>query len=474
VVEASERWYLEVSGRRIGPYAWSVVVELAQARGLAATDRLWNPSLTAWMPVESFPELAELLGGAQEMAAALESPAVAELPAAAASPAVAREFPSRPLARTAAPAQNPARAPTSSPSVSPKPTAQREFFSPGFWLSAGIVWTLVVGVFWWQSLLDWPIVVDGVLIARLRTIGGMALVVAGIVVLPALWSATRANDARGVGFVGGAARVLAAACAFILVVTTTSILVNARVLLQVAFGSDPMGRGEILLLPSGTELEVRGNFNAGIASRLERALRDHPGVRFVHLNSRGGWVLEGSRMADVIQSKRLGTYTATGCYSACVLAFVAGAPRILNPDARLGLHSASAEGMDPFMIEKVNDDYKATLLRHGVSKDFVSQATSAPSTSIWVPSPTELVANNMVDEVSDTGMSASGEPLTELARPAAVAEKGNGDVQRLKRTDPTKFAALDRKVRLALRRGVGQFELRQYVAQLAAGTEGNP
>ena len=445
MVEAPERWYLEVSGRRIGPYAWSVVVELAQARGLAATDRLWNPSLPAWMPVESFPELVELLGSAQGAAAAVGSPAVV------------REFPSRPpLARTAA-------AP-----------AQREFFSPGFWLSAGIVWTLVVGVFWWQSLLDWPIVVDGVLIARLRTIGGMALVVAGVVVLPALWRVTRGTGAKGVGFVGGAARVVAAACAFILVVTTTSILINARVLLRVAFGSDPMGRGEILLLPSGTELEVRGTFNAGIASQLERALRDHPGVRFVHLNSRGGWVLEGSRMADVIQSKRLGTYTATGCYSACVLAFVAGAPRILNPDARLGLHSASAEGMDPFMIEKVNDSYKATLLRHGVSKDFVSQATSAPSTSIWVPSPTELVANNMVDEVSDTGMSASGEPLTEFARRAAVAEKGNGDLQRLKRTDPTKFAALDRKVRLALRRGVGQFELRQYVAQLAAGTEGNP
>jgi GYF domain 2 len=433
VIEPSERWYLEVSGRRIGPYAWSVVVELAQARGLAATDRLWNPHLPSWMPVESFPELAELLGGAHEPAVAVESAAVA-----------------------------------------PAPIVQRGYFSPTFWLGAGMAWSLVVGAFWWQSILDWPNVVDGVLIARLRTIGGISLVAAGIVVLPALWRATRANDATGVGFVGGAARVLAAACAFILVVTTASILVNARVLLQVAFGSDPMGRGEILLLPSGTELEVRGTFNAGIASELERALHDHPGVRFVHLNSRGGWVLEGSRMADVIHSKRLGTYTATGCYSACVLAFVAGSPRILSPDARLGLHSASAEGMDPFMIEKVNDDYKATLLRHGVSKDFVSQATSAPATSIWVPSPSELVANNMVDVVSDAGMSVSGEPLTELARRAAVVEKGNGDLQRLKRTDPTKFAALDRKVRLAVRRGAGQFELRQYVAQLAAGTEGKP
>ena len=469
MVEAPERWYLEVSGRRIGPYAWSVVVELAQARGLATTDRLWNPSLPAWMPVESFPELAELLGGAPGAAAAVESPAVAG------SPTVVREFPSRPpLARTAAPVQNRTPALTPARVVAPESTTQRGRFSPAFWLAAGVVWTLIVGAFWWQSILDWPSVVDGVLIARLRTIGGMALVAAGIVVLPALWRATRANDARGVGFVGGTARVFAAACAFILVVTTTSILINARVLLQVAFGSDPMGRGEILLLPGGTELEVRGTFNAGIASELERALRDHPGVRFVHLNSRGGWVLEGSRMADVIHSKRVGTYTATGCYSACVLAFVAGSPRILSPDARLGLHSASAEGMDPFMIEKVNDGYKATLLRHGVSKDFVSQATSAPATSIWVPSPTELVANNMVDVVSDAGMSASGEPLTEFARRAAVAEKGNGDLQRLKRTDPTKFAVLDRKVRLALRRGVGQFELRQYVAHLAAGTEGNP
>jgi hypothetical protein len=128
--------------------------------------------------------------------------------------------------------------------------------------------------------------------------------------------------------------------------------------------------------------------------------------------------------------------------------------------------------MDPFLIEKVNDRYKATLRRFGVSEDFVGQATSAPATSIWVPSPDELVANNMVDDVSDTGMSPSGEPLTELAPRAAVVERGNGIVQRLKRTDPARFAVLDRKIRLALRRGVNQVEVRQYVAQLAAGTEG--
>ena len=66
------------------------------------------------------------------------------------------------------------------PAVDPEPIAHRGFFSPAFWLGAGIVWSFVVGAFWWQSILDWPNVVDGVLIARLRTIGGISLVAAGI------------------------------------------------------------------------------------------------------------------------------------------------------------------------------------------------------------------------------------------------------------------------------------------------------
>jgi hypothetical protein len=441
--EASGRWYLEVSGRRIGPYAWSVVLELAQVGGLAAADRLWNPSLPAWMRVDEFPVLAALIPVASQRAAA-ESTAVD------------------------------VTAPPPSPSPEAESVPNRRLASPSFRLGAGIAWSLVVGAFWWQSYHDWPGVVDGVLIARLRTIGALFLVAAGFVVLPALWSATRATDDRSIGFVGGALRVLAAACAFILVVTTLSVLINARVLLQIAFGSDPMGRGEILLLPSGTELEVRGTFNAGIASQLTRTLRDHPEVHFVHLNSRGGWVGEGTRMADLIHSRKLGTYTATGCYSACVLAFVAGSPRLLNPDARLGLHSATADGMDPFLIERINDQYKETLRRLGVSEEFVRQATSAPSTQLWVPSPSELMDNHMVDQVSDAGMSVSGEALTELARRSANLERGSSALQRLKRADPARFALLDRKVRLALRRGASQLELQQYVTRLAAGAEVQP
>ena len=58
---AGRRWYLEVSGRRAGPFAWTVLVELAQAGALGADDRIWRMGLASWSRAADLADLAPLM-----------------------------------------------------------------------------------------------------------------------------------------------------------------------------------------------------------------------------------------------------------------------------------------------------------------------------------------------------------------------------------------------------------------------------
>jgi hypothetical protein len=415
-VNTAARWYLDVSGRRVGPYDWSVVLELAQFGTLARSDRLLNLERPAWKRVDEFPALVELINTADVSLA-------------------------------------------------------RHSFWRSFGVLGGILWVLLAGTFWTFSILGWPGLLDGVLIARLQTLGAVLLIGVGAVIMRFLWAATRSADGSGVGVWRGALRVAGIGSLFLLTVTTVAVVINARELFAMARGTDPLGSAEILLLPGGSELEVRGILGVGVASQFARALAEHPQVRTIHLNSPGGREREGVVMANLIKSGRLGTYTATGCYSACVLAFVAGSPRVLNPDARLGLHSVSGDGTDPFYIARVNASYRQNLRTMGVSESFVRQATSAPASEVWIPEPAELLSNHVVDQVSDSGYAQSGETLAGLSPRAEGHEREFPFIRHLSLTDPRRFAPFDRSLRLALRRGADNFEIVRHASNLSAEIE---
>lgn len=57
----SQRWYLEVSGRRAGPFAWTVLVELAEAGALHPDDRVWCMGRASWSRADGMPDLAPLI-----------------------------------------------------------------------------------------------------------------------------------------------------------------------------------------------------------------------------------------------------------------------------------------------------------------------------------------------------------------------------------------------------------------------------
>jgi len=408
------RWYLEVSGRRAGPFAWAVLVELAQAGALVAEHRIWCMGLASWSRAGDVADLARLIR----------------------EPAQRRIEPGRRR-------------------LHPLP------------LAAGGAWLALTVAFYIEHFELWGNLLDGVLAARLNTAAPPLLLLLGLGVLPGLWRGTRPDALGRSGPARGSVRALAGLGALALTVTVISTLLNGRPFLLIALGSDPMGRTQIQLLPGGREIEIRGALAAGTAARLRQALEAHPQVRFVHLNSPGGWVTEGERLARVIHARRLGTYTATGCYSACVLAFAAGRPRVLNPDARLGLHSTSGVDADPLVATLGNKLYQRVLLRYGVSASLVAWSTSTPASEIWMPDPQQLLAGHLIDRISADGFSPSGESLAAFASQASSFEARYPFLTELRRLEAMRFERLDRELKLGFRRGAPGAELNGYVAHAA-------
>jgi hypothetical protein len=305
----------------------------------------------------------------------------------------------------------------------------------------GLCWSILSFVSGYFDATRWPGLINGTTIIRVQIFGGAALLLAGIWVLPNLWKATTAARATPVDLLAGASRTLALLATIFLAAIYLTTLVNARDLVAIAFGHDRYA-GTGLRLLSPTEAELSGPLESGIAARLQQTLRAHPGVKVLHLESVGGWVMEGEYLATVIKSSGLATYTATGCDSACVIAFESGSPRTINTEARLGFHSTSGEGTDPVYISLINDSVARRLRKAGASEAFITRALTTPASSVWFPSISVLIANHLVDAQSNgTGFTSSdpGDAATEKSQDPIPASL----VDALKAIDPAYAIRLD-------------------------------
>ncbi len=112
---------------------------------------------------------------------------------------------------------------------------------------------------------------------------------------------------------------------------------------------------------------LNGELAEGDASRLRDVIRGSissgrpvSGIRF---NSPGGSLLEGARLAGVIQNARIATVIASGatCASACFIAFVAGNQKFASATATVGVPGAAnrfgqdAAGEIPSIVRVVKE-----------------------------------------------------------------------------------------------------------------------
>lgn len=131
-------------------------------------------------------------------------------------------------------------------------------------------------------------------------------------------------------------------------------------------------------------------------------------VSAVRLNSPGGLIAEGVRIADVIKTAKLATVVPNGwsCASACFIAFAAGAEKYVSYQAQLGVHGASdARGVE-------NGDATVAMAKIvkelGVPSSIIGRmVVTPPSEIVWLTP----------DELQAMGTKMTGKPA-QLAQPA--------------------------------------------------------
>jgi hypothetical protein len=178
-------------------------------------------------------------------------------------------------------------------------------------------------------------------------------------------------------------------------------MLSASVIL--ATGQDDTPAHQLRILRNGTEVELAGGMPFGTAEALRKLLDASPGVQVVHLNSIGGRVGEGYGIYQIVRDRKLVTYTATDCLSACTIAFLGGSQRYLATKARLGFHSLSFGGLDQKQLPEINAELRRTLASHGAPTWFIDKALSTSSVSMWFPTHNELLAAKIVTQIVDPG-----------------------------------------------------------------------
>ena len=372
-------WYISRQGQKEGPFSDDEVHALIAAAELKADDLVWNLALSVWTPAARVPGLFNQQKSAEPQGATPRGSLFAK--GRSKSPI------------TAAPAQASQRdgSATSRQSYIKRHWRGELPLPVSYWLNgliAGLILTALMYVIPWNDLLsDAP----------------LQFLAALFFVLLFEWAATAW---QAVGIWRSANRYVAAGSpkrwstlAKVMVVigilgTTTRFIVSglpqAVEYTRIATGNDPFGKYQVRVIRDGTEIEIAGHIGFGLAKKLNETLNANPKVRVIHINSPGGRVIEARKLRDVIAERHLSTYTATGCFSACTLAYAAGERRLIARSASLGFHQYAFPGVSQVAFRREYEQDKRDWAQRGFGRKFIDRAFLTPHSDLWRPSHEEL------------------------------------------------------------------------------------
>lgn len=112
----------------------------------------------------------------------------------------------------------------------------------------------------------------------------------------------------------------------------------------VAQGEQPTPTFALDLRPDGKVLVYTGGINEGPAEALGRQIAAAPQLTTLEIDSPGGWLREGKRIAEVIRRHQLDTHVARECFSSCTLVLLAGRQRSAERGAEVGFHRGRGIG----------------------------------------------------------------------------------------------------------------------------------
>ena len=129
---------------------------------------------------------------------------------------------------------------------------------------------------------------------------------------------------------------------------------------------------------------VKGGMKFGSADALQAVLDSNPKYNLIEIQSPGGFVIEGMRMARMVSSKKMDTVAIGLCASACTFVLAAGADRYLGPEAAIGFHRSGTR-YGPINTGWSETDHQIAKYyqERGTSLAFVERALEPSIRQIW-------------------------------------------------------------------------------------------
>ena len=166
-------------------------------------------------------------------------------------------------------------------------------------------------------------------------------------------------------------------------------------------GDVDLGDLDVSASADGKTLFVEGAYRLHSDEVVRRALEKNKSIREVVLAGPGGRVATGFEIYGLIRERKLATRVDTECASACTIAFLGGADRSISPHGRLGFHRASFPGLgDNDMYESNRGIQRFLLYSARLTPEFTKRVLETPASSIWVPTPQELLAGKVINRVN--------------------------------------------------------------------------
>lgn len=145
-------------------------------------------------------------------------------------------------------------------------------------------------------------------------------------------------------------------------------------------------------------VRLNGDLEFGSTRAVRAAIDAHPGVRVVHLESRGGRVAEGLALGALLRDRGVDTLVTGECSSACVTAFAGGTRRLIAPQAKIGLHSAGGKGVSAAAVASANRASDAFIAQRGVDWRVLEKGAAVANESIWFPEAWLLLASGLATD----------------------------------------------------------------------------
>lgn len=194
-----------------------------------------------------------------------------------------------------------------------------------------------------------------------------------------------------------------------------------------AIKSIPGKRGSVIILVSGGIGPGDGEAFIGALKKAEASGKP---IESVQLNSSGGNLREGAKLATAIKLGGLSTVVPSGavCASACFLAFAAGEQKFAGPDALIGVHKAADKGGVETKQSSAATGLMAQFAKElGVPSSIIARMVTTPPTQVVWLDPRDLhamgvkaltqIARETVITVQKPATSAA--PMTAPAKPTA-------------------------------------------------------